>query len=147
MNFGSLKCTCFADPFDNSKLGKVNKCCQCDYSSDRMVLWGLLWNHIVEKNQNPCNWWDYRSQEESFETHTGETPNKCNQWKYSSSWANNSRGHLKIHSRKSYAFALNVIIHPQKKAGWWRKMSHAFENTVGKVKQMQPVWLCILLGK
>ena len=93
----------------------------------------------------------------------GRTVPKCNHCEYTSSWASDLRKHSKTHSGKN-SNKCNQWFEDIFENAQWRKVKQmqpmwlclflgrqfqdSFENTQwGKVKQMQPMWLCILSSK
>ena len=93
-------------------------------------------NNVIKthKCNNQC---DYASSHacnlrRHLKTHIGEQSNKCNQCDYASSHTDHLRTHLKTNT--------NVTLHPLRKK--------TFKNaTWRKVKQLQSMWICILLGR
>ena len=137
---------------------KPNKCNQCDYvSSYASALRTHLKTHGGEKS-NTCNQWDFTSLYASalrthLKTHSEEKSNKSNQCDYATSRAGNLRTHLKIQWGK-----VNVIMHPPVQAILGDIWKHTVEKSLAnatnvkksckcnqceKVRQMQPMWLCI----
>ena len=71
--------------------------------------------------------------------HSGERPYKCNQCDYASSHVFSLRTHLKTHSEEKSNKCDFIAGIP---------FEDTFENTQWrKVKQMQPMWLCLLWPK
>ena len=98
-----------------------NKCNDCDYASCRAADFKThLKMHIGEKSNN-CSQCKFASSHECnlrkpLRTHSGEKSNKCNQCDFASSYAHVLRRHLKMHNGVKQS----------------------------TVKQLQPMWLCLL---
>ena len=138
---------------------KSNKCNQCDYASSRAShLRTHLKTHNGEKS-NKCNQCDFASFQSSnlrthLKIHSGEKSNKCNQCDFSSSYACNLRQHLKTHSGEKlnkcnqcdYASSRidSLRTHLKTHSGGCRRFEEAENTQWRKVKQMQPVLLCII---
>ena len=110
---------------------KSNKCNQCNYVS----FWaGDLRTHLKMhsgEKPNKCDQCDCASSQAGslmrhLKTHSGENPNKCNQCDFAPSYASALRTHFKTHS------------------GGCRRFEEAENTQWRKVKQMQPVLLCII---
>ena len=129
-----------------SNFTKSNKCNQCDYaSSDAGNLRRHLKTHSGEKS-NKCNQCDFASSHAGdlrrhLTKHSGEKYKKCNQCDYVSCYANDLRRHLQRHSGEKSNKCNQCGF-----ASSYSNFKDTFENAQwGKVKQMQPMWLCILL--
>ena len=125
-----------------------NKCNQCDFASSQAGnLRAHLKTHSGEK-PNKCNQCDYASSHSGhlrthMKTHSGDKSNKCNQCDYASSQASNLRTHLKTHSGEKPK-KCNQCDFASSRAGTLRRH---FKTQWRKVKQMRPMWLCIVSGK
>ena len=92
------------------------------------------------KKSHECNQCDYASSHTGhlrthLKTHNGEKSNKCNQCDFASS-------NLKTHTDINHMNASNATMHLLGQA-----IEEAFENAQWrKVKQMQPMRLCICSG-
>ena len=120
----------------------------------RQVIWGDIWKRNGEKS-NKCNQCDYASSREGnfrthLKTHSGEKLNKCNQCDYASSRADVLRTLLKAHNgEKSNKcnqcdFAPSLRTRLKTHSGGCRRFEEAENTQWRKVKQMQPVLLCII---
>ena len=96
------------------------KCSQCEYTSFRA---GPLRSHL--------------------KSHSGQKRNKCNQCDYVSSQAGKLRRHLQMHSREK-SHKCNQCDYASFHAGDFRRH---LKTQWRKVKQMQPIWLCILWSR
>ena len=107
------------DPFENTWWKKSYKFNQCNYASFQAV--------------------DLRKH---LEKHSGEKSNKCNQCDFASSRAGHLRTHFKTHTGDKSKNATNVIMQTLRPAIW----GNIWKSTAEK-SQIQPVWICPLLGK
>ena len=107
---------------------KSNKCDQCDFAS---ALAGNLKAHL--------------------KTHRGGKPNKCNHCDFASARAGNFRTHLIKHSGVKLHKCNQCDFTSYRKRNMTTHLeTHNWENCTHaqwiKIKQMQPVQLCIFLG-
>ena len=120
---------------------KLNKCNQCEYVSSRA---GNLRTHLKThrgEKAKKCNQFDFASSQAGdlrrhLKKHSGEKSNKCNQCGFASFYSSALRTHLKTHSGENSNIC-NQCDHAACYANTQRR----------KVKQMQPMWLRLFLGR